>query len=74
MHRSIGGLMIESGELWANGSAFLISPNLALTAAHNVFNHRTGQTYQNWKLYLPTSGGVRENFIEIESVRYPTEY
>ena len=38
------------------GSAFLISPNLVLTVAHNIFSLELNKNYKNWKFYFRPCG------------------
>jgi V8-like Glu-specific endopeptidase len=57
----------------AKGSAAIISPNLILTAAHNVFNKSYQKEYDDFKFYLGAEG-VSEKYYEIESWRYLSEY
>ncbi len=55
------------------GSGTLISPNLVITAAHNVFDRNYQQEYTELKCYLGADGDA-EKYYEIESCRYPQEY
>ena len=44
------------------GSASLVGPNLALTAAHCVFDVNNNNTpYPNWNLYAAYNGGIYQN-------------
>jgi V8-like Glu-specific endopeptidase len=74
LHRSIGALtFINQVKKMAKGSAAIISPNLILTAAHNIFNKSYQKEYDDFKFYLGVDG-VAEKYYEIESWRYLSEY
>ena len=58
LHRLIGPLDYESINTSMAGRAtgILIAPNLVLTAAHNVFNNKSRETYHNIRFYPGQSG------------------
>ena len=72
IHKHIGVLLFESEHTiaYGKGTAMLISPNLALTCAHNIFNRRTGEQYCKIK-FFPGQAGVLERPMEVDKVFFP---
>ena len=76
LHRYIGPLISENKKLpgrTIRGSGVLISPNLVLTAAHNVWCQNFGNKNINLKFY-PGQRGFLQNPCECEIIYYPTKY
>jgi V8-like Glu-specific endopeptidase len=74
MHRSIGGVEIEDDEgLIYHGTAFLLSSDLLLTAAHNVYSRKSKKPYRRLKFYLSTKG-VGDHHYEVEAFKFLDEY
>lgn len=55
------------------GSGVLISPNLVLTVAHNIYDLEYGGINCDFKLYFGADGSAEEYF-EVESWRYIKKY
>jgi V8-like Glu-specific endopeptidase len=74
LHRSIGALtFLNKIKKLAKGSAALISPNLILTVAHNIYDKSYQHENDFFKFYLGVDG-VAEQFYEVESYRFMSEY
>ena len=58
LHRHIGLITFTSAfeDKMGNGTGILISPNLVLTVAHNVYNCETNEVFQNLRFYYRQSG------------------
>ena len=57
MHRSIGALIfLNTDGQMGFGSAVLISENLVLTAAHNVFNRKLKAENGDFRFYIGVEG------------------
>ena len=52
-HRHIGALIFTSRRIKrpGKGTATLISPNLIITSAHNLYNKTTGEVYYDFRFY-----------------------
>jgi hypothetical protein len=62
-----------------HGSGLLISRNLVLTVAHNIYNHAVKEEAylydkQKYKIYLTSSTGIAQNAFAVEDWRFPTEF
>jgi V8-like Glu-specific endopeptidase len=74
IHRSIGALCFQThNKKLAAGSGLLISKDLILTAAHNIFDKEVGMEHDGFKFYLGANG-IAEKYYELESWRYPPEF
>ena len=51
----------------------MISPNLVLTVAHNIYNRQTGEIYKDFKFY-PQQFGKLEDPYEIEDFFFPWKF
>ena len=56
-----------------NGTGTLISSNIVLTTAHNLYNRNTGEFYYDFKFY-PGANGVLEEYYEVEDFFIPGKY
>lgn len=74
LHRSIGALVfLNRNKQRSVGSGTLISNDLILTAAHNIYDQRLKCEYTSFKFYLGADGEA-EQYHEIEAWRYPEEF
>ena len=75
MHRNIGVLTFtsKSSQNLNKGTACLISPNIALTAAHSLYNGRGKFYHQKFKFY-PGACGLLNNHYEVEDYFVPEQF
>ena len=65
----------KKGEVGSVGTAFLLSPKLALTVAHNLFNKDTREVYQEIKFYPGHQGRFEEGCkYEVEDFFFPGRF
>jgi hypothetical protein len=57
----------------AVGSGVLISRDLVLTAAHNLYDKDVGKKNEVFKFYIGASG-TAEKYYGLEDSRYPSEF
>jgi V8-like Glu-specific endopeptidase len=55
------------------GTGTLISPNLVLTCAHNIFLHTTGDVQKEIRFY-PRQYGLLQAHFEVETYFFPEEF
>ena len=75
IHRHIGALTfkLRNNPKIGKGTGTLISPNLVLTVAHNVFNHASRQTFGDFKFYYRQCGTL-EKYHEVVDYFFPSEF
>ena len=74
-HCNTGALTFRSRkeDNLGNGTGTLISSNIVLTAAHNIYNRNTGEMYFDFKFY-PGANGVLDEHYEVEDFYIPGKY
>ena len=75
LHKHIGALLFlhpGSTEI-GKGTGVLISPNLVLTVAHNLYHRQTKEEFYGFKFY-PKQSGQLEQYYEVESTFYPKQF
>ena len=75
VHKVTGALTFQSRliKVVCAGTAFLISPNLAVTSAHNFYNKQTGEFYRDFKFY-PAQCGFLKKPHHIEDLYIPGRF
>ena len=71
LHKWIGALQFNN--TWGGaglGTGCLISPNIVLTAAHNIYNTRMRAYNKNFLFYLAACGELKNPF-SVEAVYVP---
>lgn len=73
MHKCIGPLLSFDGSY--KGTAFLISPNIIVTAAQCVYNHQLKSHSNDTKFYPGLAGKLKDNkCFTIVGCFIPKEY
>ena len=76
LHRYIGAITFRSRfnqKQLGKGTGTLISPNLVLTVAHNIYNRNTGEIYKDFKFY-PQQFGKLDDPYEVEDFFLPGKF
>lgn len=69
LRKSLGALTFETRNGIGKGTAVLISGNLILTCAHNIYDKVINYAYTNFKFYLAVHGDST-HYYEIETYRF----
>ena len=73
-HTLIGAITMENDRSEVGlGTGILISPDLVLTSAHNLYRWRARKMYENFRFYLAQNGPLGKYF-QVKSWYYPEEY
>lgn len=76
LHKNIGALLCKCrsvpGQI-VRGSGLLISPDLVLSVAHNIYNGSLREKYYDFCFY-PGQSGALEYGIPVESYFLPSEF
>ena len=74
-HKHIGSITFTSTKTHAlgKGTGILISANLVLTCAHNIYDKINSQLFRDHKFY-PGLNGILEDGYEIEDIFIPMKY
>lgn len=62
----------DEGNIY-HSSAFLISSDFLLTAAHNVYSRKEKRLFKNIKFYLSING-EGEHYYEVEAFKFLDDY
>ena len=75
VHKFIGALVMTNTKTdrTVYGTGVLISPNIVLTAAHNIFDTEARENFHDVKFYLGQMG-ILDNFFQVESHFFPPEH
>jgi V8-like Glu-specific endopeptidase len=78
LHKFTGALIFltrskKGSAALGKGTATLISPNLVLTCAHNVYNQTTGEVYKDFRFHPGHSGVLGEGY-QVEDLFLPGKY
>jgi V8-like Glu-specific endopeptidase len=75
IHQSIGAFTFtNSSKFPCAGSGVLVSRNLILTAAHNLYDKKTNQELnkKSYRFYLQAEAdGIAKRYYEIDDWRFP---
>lgn len=75
-HRLIGAVIFKKHNKAADislGTGILISPDIVLTAAHNLYNFKNKAEHKKFRFYLGQSGRLT-SYYSVETVYYPEEF
>ena len=71
LHKWIGALQFtDVGDVAGIGTGCLISPNIVLIAAHNIYNLRMKAYNKNFLFYLAACGELKNPFV-VEAFSVP---
>jgi V8-like Glu-specific endopeptidase len=72
-HKSIVALVIENNSLEVRASGVLISPDLVLTSAHNLFDHKTKMEAKTVNCYIGVNG-ISKKIYNTDDFYYPKKF
>ena len=72
-YRCIGQIVGKFGNLQYKGTGCLISPNIVLTCAHNIYKRKLKQKVNDMK-FKPGFNGKVGKFFNVKKAYYPEEY
>lgn len=74
-HRLIGAVIFKKHNKAdiSLGTGILISPDIVLTAAHNLYNFKNKAEHKKFRFYLGQSGRLT-SYYSVETVYYPEEF
>lgn len=75
LHKHIGVILfrINQTSKMGRGTGILISPDLVLTCAHNIYNKFSGELHREIKFYHGQCG-VMEKHCEIDDFFFPGKF